>query len=202
MKITFIIDSLQHGGAERVVSNLAEGFSEHGHDTSILILSDFGDCSFYKIHKDVKVMSLMKSKGEKISKISKILRLRKIMKEYKETIFIAFLPHICIYTYFASLFLKNHYFLSERSDPNQYNFLYKVLLKIAFKKASGCIFQSKLSKQFYFKKERHNARIIFNPVVFKNVYKNTQKRDNKLSQVYYLFLLYSYFYNYLALIPC
>ena len=39
-RIGLLIDSLIGGGAERVVLNLAEGFSSHGHDVHIILIKD------------------------------------------------------------------------------------------------------------------------------------------------------------------
>ena len=183
MKITFVIDSLQHGGAERVITNLARGLSTLGHEISILVLSAYGNCSFYKIKDDVNVSSLLKKKDEKISKIRKIYRLRQVMKKDKDMLYIAFLPHICIYVYLASLFLKSNYFVSERSDPSRYSKMYKFFLKRAFKKALGSVFQSQQSKRFYFKNDERKTKIIVNPVHLENIEKVKGEKEKKILSV-------------------
>lgn len=159
-KIFFVIDSLQNGGAERTVCNLANGFCYRGYDVSIIVFSGLKNC-FYSLDSKINLIFI---NGTKKRKFYKVLCLRRIMKRELNGIFISFLPQICIYTYFASMFLKTRFILSERSDPNQYKRIYKFLLRRSFKKANGCVFQSEQSLKFYFKNGSKKSAIILNPV--------------------------------------
>ena len=55
-KLTFVIDSLISGGAERVMSVLANRFSESGYDTTII--SKAHEPPFYKLGSEVKLVYL------------------------------------------------------------------------------------------------------------------------------------------------
>jgi GalNAc-alpha-(1->4)-GalNAc-alpha-(1->3)-diNAcBac-PP-undecaprenol alpha-1,4-N-acetyl-D-galactosaminyltransferase len=55
-KLIFLIDSLISGGAERVMSVLANRFSENGYDTTIISKAQIP--SFYKLEKSVKLVYL------------------------------------------------------------------------------------------------------------------------------------------------
>ncbi|MBO7615267.1 MAG: glycosyltransferase [Bacilli bacterium] len=163
MKICFTLSSLSAGGAERVASSLANQFVSMGHDVSIILVSIDYNNTFYDINEKIKVIPLLKSKKDKRS-IRRIKLLRKCVLNIKPDIVIAFLPHICIYSFFALRNTKIPLICSERNDPNQYNFIYKKLLKYTFRRCDGCVFQTSQAKNFYNKVSENKATIIFNPV--------------------------------------
>ena len=65
MKIFFFISSLNRGGAQRVIINLANNLAKLGHNIGIITLTS-EDSDSYKVNNDVKRFSLNlggKSKG-------------------------------------------------------------------------------------------------------------------------------------------
>ena len=163
MKICFTLSSLAAGGAERVAVSLANSFSRNGHDVTLLLVSIDHNNSFYDINEDVKVIPLLKSKSDK-NPFRRIRLLKRELLSLKPDIVISFLPHICIYTYFALRKTSIPFICSERNDPNKYNFLYKFLLKKSFHKANGAVFQTEDAKKFYLNSLSGKNCIIPNPV--------------------------------------
>lgn len=88
----FYINSIDKGGAERVITNLANYFSK---DNDVLLVVTNKSKVNYVIDKKVNFISLKSNKFiNKISKISltKYLSLRKVIKNEKPDIVISFLP--------------------------------------------------------------------------------------------------------------
>ena len=54
--------------------------------------------------------------------------------------------------------------LCERTDPASYSLIYRFLLKMSFKKANGCVFQTPNAMRFYGKKIAKKGIVIVNPV--------------------------------------
>lgn len=163
MKICFTISSLHCGGAERVISTLANSFSLDGHDVSIIMVSVGKSDIFYELNHRIKVVPLLKDRGN-----PRFFRRVKLLKESILTenpdIVISFLPHICIYTFFALKGTKIPIICSERNDPNLYSLLKKTLLKHVFSKSNGCVFQTNDSRKFYKRVKEEKSVIIPNPV--------------------------------------
>ena len=166
MNICFTLSSLSAGGAERVATLLANSFTSAGHHVSLILVSIDYNNSFYQLSDLIDVIPLIKTKKDK-NFFRRINILKRKIIEIKPDIVISFLPHICIYTYFALKKTNIPFICSERNDPKQYGFLYKMLLKRAFKYANGCVFQTSSARRFYRTVKDNNAVIIYNPVCLK-----------------------------------
>lgn len=175
---------MESGGAERVVSLLSNEMSKLGHEITILMVSSNIKKSFYKLDSAINLVPLLKTERKDSRFFKRIKTLKKYILESSPDVVVAFLPHICIYTYLALKKTKVPFILSERNDPNQYNFIYKFLLRRSFKKADGCVFQTHNALLWYRKqKEKKTDRIIFNPVNISFVPKNSgiiNRKENVL----------------------
>ena len=163
MRVCFTLSSLSAGGAERVATSLANEFAKMGHQVTLLLVSIDHNNSFYEINSGVDVLPLLKDKKDK-KPLRRIKILKRTLLGLQPDVVIAFLPHICIYTYYALRNTNIPFICSERNDPNQYSSIYKALLKKAFKRANGCVFQTKGAQSFYKGVKTEKTRIIFNPV--------------------------------------
>ncbi len=161
MHICFTLSSLSAGGAERVASSLCNYFCGCGHKVSIVLVSIDHNNSFYKLDEKIEVYPLLVNVKTR-NPIKRIRLLKNKIQSLNPDIVISFLHHICIYTHLALKNTNIPYICSERCDPNQYPLHIKLLLKSAFKKADGCVFQTRDAKRFY--KKCKNSAIIPNPV--------------------------------------
>ena len=109
-KIVFCIDSLAKGGAERVVSILANKLIENN-DVSIITILDKN--VEYKLNSNIKLIQLGKGKkhikNKTIRKIKYIFgstnilrRMRKNFNSLKPDIIISFLPITCFFSIIAN----------------------------------------------------------------------------------------------------
>ena len=92
-KIAFHLNSLQQGGAERVVSNLANRFAKEGYEV-VIATEWYGTDEFALDQKVRRVHVGLTKEDENRSRISKMLRriwyLRRFMKKEKPDVVVAF----------------------------------------------------------------------------------------------------------------
>lgn len=182
MKICFTVDSMTSGGAERVVSILANRFSLLGHNVSIVMVSSLEEKSFYDLNS-VELICLLKGYKRKTGPIKRVRILKSTLKKISPDVVISFLPHVIIYTYFSLRHSKAKFICSERNDPSKHKLLYKILLKHIYKKASGNVFQTDDARAWYKKHISKNSVKILNPVNQLIEYRTIQKRKNKIISV-------------------
>lgn len=113
-QMTFIIDSLTNGGAERVVSILASACAKAGAKVRLILLWDAEKT--YSVSSDVEVVQLP-NRNSRFRAFLRILDLRKALKEKETETLFPFLPKVTVYTFLANIGLKNKVVASERIDP-------------------------------------------------------------------------------------
>lgn len=180
LKICLIIPSLLGGGAERVMSELANYFSSKDNIQVYLILLTVNK-KVYTISNKVKIYE-PKFDYKDYSRIIfsvKILRyLRVTLKKINPQSILSFGGRYNSFVIFSTLNLKIKVFISERSKPGiSYGKLQDILNPILYKKASGIIAQTEKAKQYLRRRINHkNIKVIGNPI------KLTQT-ENKLQPV-------------------
>lgn len=165
MKILFIIGNLDSGGAEKVVSTLANSFSRE-HNVEILMISTADKNIFYKINANVAITPLLVN-GTKYGPFKKVKVIREKIINSNPDVIISFLNFVIIYSWLAIKKIKNKKFkfiVSERNDPHKVptTFLFRHIRNKIFSKADGCVFQTNDAER-YFEKIK-NSKVIPNPV--------------------------------------
>lgn len=155
---------MDSGGAERVISSLANAFFEFGHDVSIIMLAKRASGSFYELSNGVQLIGLTSKYKREPSFFKKASILKKEILDNQPDVVVSFLSYVCIYTWWALRKTKIPYVVSERNDPNSRNNFKQLLLNKAFKKASGCVFQTSDAKDWYKNIPENKSTIIYNPV--------------------------------------
>lgn len=124
MRITLVISSLSCGGAERVMSTIANYWAQRGEDVTLITLHPL-DHDFYTLHTRVDRVVLdlardSKSLWESIK--SNYLRLRELRataKTSRPDVIISFLDRTNVLTLVATRGLKVPVIASDRVDPRQ-----------------------------------------------------------------------------------
>ncbi len=166
MKIVFVTAGLGFGGAERVVSVLA---NQMVNNNEVKIILTSGDAQIaYDLDQRITVDVIPKSLGT--FKCWKTFR--KLCVEYKADIVLAFMDSIGI---MASNFLvgtKIPVIVSERNDPSQKSRKHSIAVRFFgfFSKyfTKGYVFQSEGAKSFYPKIAQKKSCIILNPLNAEN----------------------------------
>jgi len=148
-QVVILINSLEAGGAERVVSNLLNLWVEK-YDCYLILIHNY---KFYKIDNRIKIISLNEPK--ELSGFVKFARLpilayklSQIIKEYKFDKVISFLTRANYINVLSNIYVKHQVIISERSTPSlQYQNgingkINKFLIKMLYPKAALCLSNS------------------------------------------------------------
>lgn len=169
MKILFVCQNLNSGGAEKVISILSNHFVSKN-EVNILMISNNASEPFYELDPRIVVKSIFNI--ENVNELSKIAKYKAIVKYLKlnhPDVIIPFLDFVTIYTYYASRKLKGtKLIVSERCDPTKVSKMESLIKKHIYKNADGCVFQTEDAKAFYGNKLKA-YRIIPNPVSLSTV---------------------------------
>ena len=173
MKIMFIIPRMNGGGAERVVSNLANAFSA---SNKVMVCTLVSNESFYDFNnKNIEFTSAGYSINRK-NKISTINSYRKLffkslnflkrkIKEFEPDCVISFLIETDILTYLVTRKNKNILRInSERNDPTRRKKYIKLILKHIYKKTDLFVCQSEKIYEYYNYIDSRKKVIISNPI--------------------------------------
>lgn len=124
--VVLIISSLTSGGAERVMTKIANYWAKKGWNVTLITLSS-NETDFYKVHERVKRVSLdliVESKGilsRFINILKRIKRLRTEIKKSNANNIISFLNTPNLLTIIATRMLNKNVIISERSEPRSYD---------------------------------------------------------------------------------
>ena len=164
-KIAFVCDSMNAGGAERVIANLSLEFVKKNVSTTIITMSNDKTC-FYNLGSNVELINLSSEKKKAIRPFAKIISLIKVLKKERYDAVISFLPHINVECCIACKWTKIPYVVSERNDPHKdpKSVLLRILKNISFLYAHGCVFQTKYAQDYYDPQIRLKSSIILNPI--------------------------------------
>lgn len=167
-KICFCIDTLGRGGAERVMSNLANGFAKNKYE--VFFICNWHADKEYDLVKNINKIFLCDairlSKYNCIAKIQQMLFLRKFLKENNIDVGIAFMGGNNFALLGATLFTNIKRIVSVRNLPTaEYpTVLHKILYTLLFPTASKIVFQTTEEKKYFNKKIQRLGIIIYNPI--------------------------------------
>ena len=176
MKIFFTIPHLAEGGAERVVSLLANYLAEKGHHVIIILLSS-NRCSY---NLESKVSLIYAGHSAKGGFLKRLFWLRNYVKKEHPDIVISFLIKAYCFTLLALLGVNVCKIVSERVDPRFTKpWFWRVIRRILLPTASHLVVQTEEIKAYYGKNIRKKTSVIFNPVsseVFRQNYLVERKK--------------------------
>lgn len=178
MKILFVIASLTSGGAERVLSTLANYFVKKEYEVTIVTLSDLE--IFYAIDDDINILSYSKINVGKLKHLSgQLFHIRDSIKKNNPDIIISFMDSTNVFTLISSVGMKIPVLISER---NYYNKLkkrfWRVLRRVTYPLSSGLVVLSQYDYDKYdFVKSK---KIIFNPLNIEKILDVKIEKKEKL----------------------
>ncbi|MDD3003617.1 glycosyltransferase [Flavobacterium sp.] len=204
--ICLIIPSLRHGGAERVISILANEWSKNS-DTKVNILLLTKQDKFYDISKKVNIIEPNKLYSKNV--ISKLfytlwvlLFIRKKINSLKPDSILSFCECYNNLVLLSLWKTDNKIFVSDRNNPNNFiGVFHEFLRKKLYKNATGIIAQTETAKKILIKKTNNrNIKVIPNPLreiihhkeeISKNIILNVgrfeiQKNQKELIEIFSL----------------
>ncbi len=159
MRLTFLLASLGSGGAERVVSLLANKMVECGHQVEIICLK-FNDV-YYQTDPRVKVTLAMQQTK---NRFSELFWLRKYIKKQKPDVVIPFTEGVYCFTILSLLGTGIPIIASERLDPSAMSPTRKILKRLLLPYADWLVVQTQSIKEYFPESIQKKTSIIYNPV--------------------------------------
>lgn len=173
MRIALVISSLNSGGAERVMSELANYWIKLGYEVSFFTLASPKITPFYNLDSKIKIQQLDQINlshhsffRRAFSIFKRIFFLRKALKNFHPDLIISFIDTINIMTILASTRLNIPVIVSERIDPTHHKIphLYHWLRLKLYLKAKFLVVQTLNASNFFPESFRKFTHIIPNPV--------------------------------------
>ena len=164
-KILFVSGNLLIGGAQRVISLLANDFARTDWSVHIALLLD--DKIENTIEDSIQIHNIV-HKGNRLLAAKKwIKELRSVILEVKPDVIVSFVGRINLITLLAAKGTNIPVLVSERNDPlhDSRNSLELFLCKRAYKKAALVVFQTDYQSRFFHKYCSDKSVIIGNPLL-------------------------------------
>lgn len=171
MNIVFITSSIGYGGAEKIMSFVADFLSKNGHSVVVLNLNAvpvYVNEYTQSFNDNIKVILLEKCNRNKHR--FRIQNIISVVKEYKADIMVAFTMFPNFYAEIVALLTGIPAIMSERGNP-YITFSKSLKDRIIYNiinQSKGGVFQTKEASLFYGKRLRKRSIVIPNPISLKN----------------------------------
>lgn len=168
-KIVFHLNCLEQGGAERVVTNLANQFAAGGYEV-IIATEWYGENEFQTDERVRRVHVGLRDGDEKKHRLIqfylRVKYLKKFLKREKPDILIPFARKALYRGLMAAYFTRIPVLISIRTDPAGHyeERSDKIQIPLLFPRADGCVFQTEGARNFFAPRLQENSRIILNPI--------------------------------------
>lgn len=178
--IALYITSMHRGGAERVMSILANFFADKGH--RVVLATDIlvGGKEDYTLSKKIECVHIKPTSNNFFLKnLQRIKQLRKVIKDSKADVALSFLGKQNYRMLIATIGLKCRKCVSVRNDPNREygkSKIRKWLANRMFNLADACVFQTEDAKKYFSKRIQKKSVVIPNPVDVK--FFNVKRANN------------------------
>ena len=184
MKLTLVIHSLSSGGAERVMSIIANYWAEKGWQVTLLTFVSEKEIPFYFLASQIKYIPL------NIAKISpnvlialknnwqSIKTLRKAIYDSQPDMVISFLDITNVITLLATRGLNIPIIVSERNDPSQTpdSTIWQTLRRLTYRFADLVVVQTNRALEYFSPQLTTKIRVISNPVILPPKVNNSNKQ--------------------------
>ena len=160
MKILFVITGMQSGGAERVMATLCNELSER-HEVRLLSLKD--NVSDYVLSPRVEFVS-GGVKNQNILASIKVIQSH--IDKWKPDVAVSFMTKTNILALLAKKMAKYKVsmIIAERANPYHTKKIFKIMRKLTYPMADGCVFQTEQAKEYYKNILKCKSEVLRNPL--------------------------------------
>src|SRR3546814_4186666 len=122
MRVAFIIAALGAGGAERVISLIANDLATKGWQVTVIAFDDPADPIYHDFHPSIELvrLNLSPASGRRLSgvwlNLQRVFALRRSLKRLRPDVAISFLTKINVLALLASRGMTLPVIVSERKD--------------------------------------------------------------------------------------
>ena len=172
MRITLIIPTLKRGGAERIMSVLANLWAEQGRAVTLLTF-DQGDTPAYRLSPaiDHRRLGLMADSNNPavgfFRNLWRVRRLRRAIRESRPDVVLSFMDIPNVLTILATRGLRVRVVISERVDPSLYDIgrAWSALRRLTYGRADAVVCQTEPALRWVQQKIDIKGLVIPNPVI-------------------------------------
>lgn len=168
-RLALFISSLQKGGSERVMVNLAEYFHEKGYE--VLLVTQYKKETEYSISPAIQRVysepDEEQLKGGRLQNFhARFHALREIWRTYRPDVILSFLGKNNLMAVATAVFLPAKVAVAVRGEPTmEYEGkLMRFLARFLFRFADGAVFQTAQQAAFFPKAVRERSAILPNPL--------------------------------------
>lgn len=163
-KVMFVMNQMTSGGAERVVSILANNMIDYNFDVSLVIT--FTSDIHYNLNSNINIINLNISRNSsQIDRnLKEIRELISTFKKEKPDIIISFIRNVN--SIIAAKYVGIPIIISERNNPkyDPKSRFWRVARKLVYPFSDGVVFQTEGARLYYSKYIRDKSCIIQNPL--------------------------------------
>lgn len=165
--IVFAIDSNSAGGAERVISTLANYFSNTD-KYNVIVINSYDSDHFYTFNSNIILINLhldtLSNKSSIYRFIIKIIKLKNIFKDKEVDVAVAFLFRMEAPAIIAGFLSHTKVFTSVRNSALSYKKSERLFRRLIYPYIGGVVFQSDAVRLYKDYKKLNNATVISNPL--------------------------------------
>ena len=171
--IVFVIPSLSAGGAERVVTTMANYWAAHGKSVTIYSFDDGSMPSFFELHRSICHIPLDLARVSSHSligvwnNIKRMCALRRVILGANADAVISFIDKTNVVTLFSMWGTTVRLIVSERTDPSMYSIgmVWSFLRDVAYTNAFRIVVQTAGAGRYFLPRFRDKLAVIPNPVL-------------------------------------
>ena len=173
-RLSFVIYSLECGGAERVLSTMANYWAERGWEITVVTLKGRENAPFFPLHPAIRWLPLGVAGNSRPSFLSaigsntrRVLALRRAIRSSCPDAVISFVDVVNVLTLLACRGLDVPVIVSERTNPSERKLgvVWSFLRRCSYSKASALVVQTQVARMYFPERVRARCEIIPNPVL-------------------------------------
>lgn len=182
VKILFVINKLGYGGAEKMLTFLANKLSQKDSSFNVVVYTFESDTVYYKLDENVRYIPEKRIfKTRKIRRFVHFLQISNVIHKEKPSVVISFLSNPNMLSILATRLSRTSVIISERGDPYQAKGLLNAFVRYLYNFSDGAVFQTDGAKDYYCRALQKKSCVIPNPVTFTN--KDIEEKPKKRNEI-------------------
>jgi len=177
MRIALVIPTLEAGGAEKVMSTMANHFARSGWAVNLVTWDDGRKPPFFPLDASVgrTAIDLLRPARSTLDafrgNLARIVRMREVIRETAPSVVVSFLNQTNIISILATLGMGIPVVVAERNDPERYPLTrpWSMLRRIAYGRSASVVVQTAAAARYYQTRLNTQVAIIPNPVIVDDV---------------------------------
>ena len=173
LNIVFVIPSLQPGGAERVLSSMANFWATAGREITILTFAAPNSSPFFDLDASIKCRFLALSKESSNfvhalgNNVWRLLVLRKTLKTMRPDVVISFLTETNVLALIATRFARTKVIVAEHTDPYRCPLprIWGALRRVTYRWANQIVVLTSEAKSYFDPGLQEKISVVPNPIM-------------------------------------